>query len=63
MSTEDAIWTSLPVPAILLDPQDRIAGINPAAEGFMMSSLRTAGRGQAGGERAAGRGVRAGAGQ
>ena len=40
MSTEDAIWTSLPVPAILLDPQDRIAGINPAAEGFMMSSSR-----------------------
>jgi two-component system nitrogen regulation sensor histidine kinase GlnL len=40
MSGDDAIWTSLPVPAILLDPEDRIAGINPAAEGFMMSSSR-----------------------
>lgn len=40
MSMEDAFWTSLPVPALLLDPQDRIVGINPAAEGFMMSSSR-----------------------
>ena len=40
MNADDAIWTSLPVPALLLDPEDRIAGINPAAEGFMMSSSR-----------------------
>jgi two-component system nitrogen regulation sensor histidine kinase GlnL len=40
MSIEDAFWISLPVPALLLDHQDRIVGINPAAEGFMMSSSR-----------------------
>ena len=37
---EDAIWTSLPVPAMLLDAEDRVARINPAAEGFLMSSAR-----------------------
>lgn len=36
----DGLWVSLPVPAFVLDPQDRIARINPAAEGFMMSSAR-----------------------
>ncbi len=35
---EDTIWTSLPVPAIILDAQDRIAEMNPAAEGFFMTS-------------------------
>ncbi|MEQ8897705.1 MAG: ATP-binding protein [Roseovarius sp.] len=40
MSADDAIWTSLPVPALVLDPNDRIAKINPAAEGFLMSSAR-----------------------
>ena len=38
--SDDAIWTSLPVPALVLDPNDRIAKINPAAEGFLMSSAR-----------------------
>ena len=38
--SDDAIWTSLPVPALVLDPNDRIARINPAAEGFLMSSAR-----------------------
>ena len=38
--SDDAIWTSLPVPAVVLDPEDRIARINPAAEGFLMSSAR-----------------------
>ena len=37
---DDAIWTSLPVPAMVLDAQDRVARINPAAEGFLMSSAR-----------------------
>ena len=37
---DDAIWTSLPVPALMLDEADRIARINPAAEGFLMSSAR-----------------------
>ena len=40
MSAEEAIWTSLPVPALMLDAQDRITRINPAAEGFLMSSAR-----------------------
>ncbi|KZY47003.1 PAS domain-containing sensor histidine kinase [Roseovarius sp. HI0049] len=40
MSADDAIWTSLPVPALVLDADDRIAKINPAAEGFLMSSAR-----------------------
>ncbi|MEQ8292451.1 MAG: ATP-binding protein [Roseovarius sp.] len=40
MSADDAIWTSLPVPALVLDAGDRIARINPAAEGFLMSSAR-----------------------
>ncbi|WP_422028846.1 two-component system sensor histidine kinase NtrB [Roseovarius sp.] len=40
MSADDAIWTSLPVPALVLDADDRIARINPAAEGFLMSSAR-----------------------
>ncbi|MEM6482114.1 MAG: ATP-binding protein [Pseudomonadota bacterium] len=37
---DDAIWTSLPVPALILDPEDRIAQINPAAEGFFMTSAK-----------------------
>lgn len=37
---EDALWTSLPVPALMLDADDRITRINPAAEGFLMSSAR-----------------------
>ena len=35
------IWSSLPVPAMVLTPQDRIDDINPAAEGFLNSSART----------------------
>ena len=30
----EAIWNSLPVPAVVLDAQDLIVEINPAAEGF-----------------------------
>ncbi|MFO7757497.1 MAG: ATP-binding protein [Roseovarius sp.] len=41
MSTDDAIWAALPVPALLIDEDDRIARINPAAEGFMLNSERT----------------------
>ncbi|SIO20705.1 two-component system, NtrC family, nitrogen regulation sensor histidine kinase GlnL [Rhodovulum sp. ES.010] len=37
----DAIWTALPIPAFLLDAEDRIAAINPAAELFMNATLRT----------------------
>ena len=38
---DDAIWASLPVPALMLDGADRIARINPAAEGFLMSSAKS----------------------
>ncbi|MEL7013694.1 MAG: ATP-binding protein [Pseudomonadota bacterium] len=37
---DDMIWTSLPVPALILDPEDRITQINPAAEGFFMTSSK-----------------------
>lgn len=40
MSPDDALWISLPVPALELDAHDRITRINPAAEGFMMTSSR-----------------------
>ncbi|MGX0876793.1 two-component system nitrogen regulation sensor histidine kinase GlnL [Roseovarius sp. MBR-154] len=40
MSAEEGIWTSLPVPALVIDAEDRITRINPAAEGFMMVSER-----------------------
>ncbi|MFD1343421.1 two-component system sensor histidine kinase NtrB [Litorisediminicola beolgyonensis] len=35
-----ALWSSLPVPAILIDGQDRIADLNPAAEGFLNNSAK-----------------------
>jgi len=41
MSADDAIWAALPVPALVIDEDDRIVRINPAAEGFMLSSERT----------------------
>ncbi|HBM58326.1 nitrogen regulation protein NR(II) [Salipiger marinus] len=34
------LWSSLPVPAILLDAEERIADMNPAAEGFMNNSAK-----------------------
>ncbi|MBY6114700.1 PAS domain-containing sensor histidine kinase [Mameliella alba] len=34
------IWSSLPVPAILIDEHDRIGDLNPAAEGFMNNSAK-----------------------
>ncbi|MEM9843778.1 MAG: ATP-binding protein [Pseudomonadota bacterium] len=40
MLQDDVIWTSLPVPALILDPDDKIAQINPAAEGFFMTSAK-----------------------
>ncbi|MGR3551572.1 two-component system sensor histidine kinase NtrB [Pseudooceanicola sp.] len=41
MMEDDAVWNSLPVPAIVLDPQDCIATINAAAEGFLNASAKT----------------------
>ncbi|MBP0481902.1 two-component system sensor histidine kinase NtrB [Sagittula salina] len=39
-SEEMTIWNSLPVPAILIDPRERIAELNPAAEGFLNNSAK-----------------------
>ena len=38
---DEMVWTSLPVPGLILDRQDRIVQINPAAEGFLMTSARS----------------------
>lgn len=35
------IWSSLPVPAILLDEEQCIADVNPAAEGFLNNSAKS----------------------
>ena len=35
-----AIWASLPVPALVIGPDDRIAAVNPAAEDFLNLSER-----------------------
>ncbi|MEJ6398232.1 two-component system sensor histidine kinase NtrB [Yoonia sp. 208BN28-4] len=40
MIFDAALWSSLPVPAILLDPDDTIARINPAAESFLNISAK-----------------------
>ena len=34
----DFVWSSLPVPALLIDPKDTITETNPAAEGFFNNS-------------------------
>ena len=34
------IWTALPVPALILDEADLIVDVNPAAEGFLMTSAK-----------------------
>ena len=39
-AADDPLWTSLPVPALVVDAADRILRINPAAEGFMLVSQR-----------------------
>ena len=38
--TDVQIWSSLPVPAILIDDDERIADLNPAAEGFLNNSAK-----------------------
>ena len=35
MSMETDLWASLPVPALLIGPDDKIVDINSAAEGFL----------------------------
>ncbi len=39
-ATDTMIWSSLPVPAILIDPDERIGDINPAGEGFLNNSAK-----------------------
>ncbi|WP_295531126.1 ATP-binding protein [uncultured Thioclava sp.] len=46
------IWNSLPTPALLIDGQDRVSEVNPAAELFLNISAKSL-RGQAIGERLA----------
>ena len=40
MTSDNAIWASLPVPALLIGADDRIIDINSAAEGFFNASAR-----------------------
>lgn len=37
----DIIWSALPLPAFILDAENRISEINPAAEEFFLKSIRT----------------------
>ncbi len=41
MPGSGVIWASLPIPALVLDPQDRITAINPAAELFLNRTLKS----------------------
>ena len=38
--SDEMLWASLPMPAFLIDPEDRIESINPAAEEFLNASVR-----------------------
>ncbi|WP_163850340.1 two-component system sensor histidine kinase NtrB [Pseudooceanicola aestuarii] len=38
---DTALWSSLPVPALVLDPEDSILTINAAAEGFLNTSAKS----------------------
>lgn len=41
MTDAPAIWSSLPVPALMVDENDVIADINPAAESFLNASAKS----------------------
>jgi len=41
MTPESDIWASLPVPAFLIDPDDLIADVNSAGEGFLNASAKS----------------------
>ncbi|WP_375262933.1 nitrogen regulation protein NR(II) [Palleronia sp.] len=41
MTVDGPLWASLPLPALLLDAQDRIVEVNAAAEDFLMSSAKS----------------------
>lgn len=40
MNSDQRIWASLPIPTILIAPDDVIEGANPAAEGFFNTSAK-----------------------
>ena len=40
MKSDLRIWASLPVPTVIIAPDDRIIDINPAAEGFLNASMK-----------------------
>ncbi|WP_050928472.1 two-component system sensor histidine kinase NtrB [Aestuariivita boseongensis] len=40
MNSDKSIWASLPVPAFLIDTDDRITDVNSAGEGFLNASAR-----------------------
>ncbi len=40
MNSDKSIWASLPVPAFLIDGNDRITDVNSAGEGFLNASAR-----------------------
>lgn len=39
-ATDMELWSSLPIPAILIDPSERIGDINPAGEDFLNNSAK-----------------------
>ncbi len=41
MTSDQSIWASLPVPAFIIDGDDRIADVNSAGEGFLNASRRS----------------------
>lgn len=41
MSKDSAIWSSMPVPALLVDRDDNILSLNPAAETFLNASTKS----------------------
>jgi len=41
LPTADRLWASLPLPAVLLDPANRLLEVNPEAEEFLNASVRS----------------------
>lgn len=41
MTSDRSIWASLPIPTLIIDPDDRIVDVNSAAEGFLNVSSKS----------------------
>ncbi|WP_170477778.1 two-component system sensor histidine kinase NtrB [Ruegeria arenilitoris] len=41
MTSDQSIWASLPVPAFIIDAEDRISDVNSAGEGFLNASRKS----------------------